>query len=57
MLDLAKLRAAYFEPPPEDPERLPTREELWARAERRAVEGCLLTAAIREPEASANTVP
>ena len=42
MLDLAKLREAYFNPPPEDPERLPTREELWARAERRAVEACLL---------------
>ena len=42
MLDRAKVRAAYFDPPPDDPERVPTREELWARYERRLVEACLL---------------
>lgn len=41
MLDIAKVRRLYFNPPPDDPEREPTREELWARAERRAVEACL----------------
>lgn len=41
MLDLAKVRRLYFNPLPDDPERLPSREELWARAERRAVEACL----------------
>ncbi len=41
MLDLAKVRRLYFNPPPDDPEREPTREELWARAESRAVEACL----------------
>ena len=41
MLDLAKVRHAYFHPPPDDPERALTREELFARYERRRVEGCL----------------
>lgn len=41
MLDLAKVRNAYFDPPPGDPERALTREELYARYERRRVEGCL----------------
>ncbi len=41
MLDLAKVRHAYFNPPPDDPERALTREELHARYERRRVEGCL----------------
>ena len=42
MLDLAKVRHAYFDPPPHDPEHLPTREELYARYERQRVERCLL---------------
>ncbi len=41
MLDLAKVRAFYFDPPPPDPGRRPTREELYAEAERRAVRACL----------------
>jgi len=41
MLDHHALRAAFFNPSPDDPEREPTREELWARAERRAVEACV----------------
>ena len=41
MLDLGKVRHAYFHPPPDDPERVLTREELYARYERRRVEGCL----------------
>ncbi|MCY3745393.1 MAG: hypothetical protein OXH05_04110 [Acidobacteria bacterium] len=41
MLDIAKIRHFYFHPPPDDPERLPSREELYAREERRAVELCL----------------
>ena len=42
MLDLAKVRRAYFDPPADDPGRALTREELYARYERRRVEGCLL---------------
>ena len=42
MLDIAKIRHFYFNPPPDDPERLPSREELYARAELRAVESCIL---------------
>ena len=42
MLDLDKIRHYYFNPPPDDPERVPTREELYASEERRAVERCLL---------------
>ena len=41
MLDLAKVRHAYRHPPPDDPTRVLTREELYARYERRRVEGCL----------------
>ena len=41
MLDLAKVRHAYLHPPPDDPKRVLTREELYARYERRRVEGCL----------------
>ena len=41
MLDHNEIRAAFFNPPADHPEREPTREELWARAERRAVETCL----------------
>lgn len=43
MLDIAKIRDLYFNPPPDDRERLPSREELYAREERRAVERCLLS--------------
>ena len=43
MLDIAKIRELYFNPPADDPERLPSREELYAREERRAVERCLLS--------------
>lgn len=38
MLDIVKIRRFYFHPPSDDPERLPSREELYAREERRAVE-------------------
>lgn len=43
MLDVAKIRHFYFNPPAPDPERIPSREELYARAERRAVEDCILS--------------
>lgn len=43
MLDVAKIRHFYFNPPAADPERLPSPEELYAREERRAVERCLLS--------------
>ena len=42
MLDFDQVRAFYFDPPPADPERTPTREELTARFERDRVEECLL---------------
>ena len=42
MLDFDQVRAFYFDPPPADPERIPTREELTARFERDRVEDCLL---------------
>ena len=41
MLDLAKVRHAYFHPGPDEPERALTREELYARYALRRVEGCL----------------
>ncbi len=41
MLDLAKVRAHYFDPPPPDPERVPTREEIYARYERERFEACV----------------
>ena len=41
MLDLDRVRAAYFNPPPEDPEYQPSREERFAEYERRAVKWCL----------------
>lgn len=44
MLDVAKIRYFYFHPPSDDPEHETTPEELWAAAERQAVEGCLLRA-------------
>ena len=42
MLDLAQVRHAYFHPPPDDPGRPLTREELHARYERQRVERCLM---------------
>ena len=42
MLDFDQVRACYFDPPPYDPERIPSREELTARLERDRVEDCLL---------------
>ncbi len=42
MLDFDQVRAFYFDPPPADPERMPTREELTARYEHDRVEECLL---------------
>lgn len=42
MLDFDQVRAFYFHPPPADPERTPTREELTARYERDRVDDCLL---------------
>lgn len=41
MLDLEEVRQAYYHPPPEDPERIPTREEIYAERERLSVETCL----------------
>ncbi len=43
MLDIAKIRHLYFNPPPAEPGPVPSREELYARAERRAVQSCILT--------------
>lgn len=42
MLDLGLVRALYFDPPPHDPERIPSREELYARYERDRFERCLV---------------
>ena len=42
MVDGAKVREFYFNPPPDDPSRIPGRAELWARYERQRVEDCLL---------------
>ena len=41
MLELARVRAFYFDPPPPDRSRIPTREELYARHERERFENCL----------------
>ncbi len=41
MLDIAKIRHLYFNPPPGGPGPKPTREELYALAERRAVKACI----------------
>jgi len=49
MLELAKVRAFYFDPPPPDRSRIPTREELYARHERERLENCLLRGS--DPEA------
>lgn len=49
MLDLGLVRAFYHEPPPHDPERIPSREELYARYERDRFECCLLRGG--DPEA------
>lgn len=43
MLDIPKVRRLYFNPPRDDPERVPSREELYAREERRQVENCVLS--------------
>ncbi len=43
MLDLAEVRRLYFNPPPDDPDRVPSREELYAQAERRQFDDCLLS--------------
>lgn len=49
MLDLAKVRALYFDLPLHDPERTPSREELYARFERGRFDDCLLRGG--DPEA------
>ena len=49
MLDLDLVRAFYFDPPPHDPERISSREELYARYERERFERCLLRGG--DPEA------
>ncbi len=41
MIDFDLVRAYYFDPPPSDPERVPSDEELIARYERRRVEDCI----------------
>lgn len=41
MLDFAKVRAFYFDPPADDPARIPSREEIYARFERERFEHCL----------------
>lgn len=42
MIDYDLVRAYYFDPPPADPERVPSDEELIARYERRRFENCIL---------------
>ena len=42
MIDFDLVRAYYFDPPPADPERVPSDEELLARYERQRVERCIL---------------
>lgn len=42
MLDFDKVRAFYFDHPSDDPERIPSREEIYARYERERFERCLL---------------
>lgn len=42
MIDYDLVRAYYFDPPPRDPERVPSDEELIARHERRRYEDCIL---------------
>ena len=42
VLNLAQVRHAYFHPPPDDPGRPLTREEVHARYERQRVERCLM---------------
>ena len=51
MLDFDLVRAFYFDPPPRDPERIPSREELTARHERRRFDDCVLRGG--DPEAEA----
>lgn len=42
MINYDLVRAYYFDPPPRDPERVPSDEELVARYERRRYEDCIL---------------
>jgi len=51
MLDFDQVRTFYFDPPPHDPERIPSREELTARYERERFETCVLRGG--DPEAEA----
>ena len=57
MLDLTKVRHAYFHPPPDDLDRVLTREELYARYERRQVEGYLRRGGTRAGKVWVNTAP
>ena len=41
MIDFDLVRAYYFDPPPADPHRVPSDEELIARYERRRYESCI----------------
>ena len=49
MLDFDLVRVFYFDPPPHDSERIPSREELYARYERQRFERCLFRGG--DPEA------
>ncbi len=51
MLDFNQVRAFYFDPPPHDPGRIPSREELTARYERERFDACVLRGG--DPEAEA----
>ena len=51
MLDFNQVRAFYFDPPPHDPGRIPSREELTARHERERFDTCVLRGG--DPEAEA----
>lgn len=42
MIDYDLVRAYYFDPPPRDPARVPSDEELIARYERRRFEDCII---------------
>ena len=50
MLDLKKVRDFYFNPPKNPEKYFPSREEVYALAERRAVEACILTGGDPEKE-------
>ena len=51
MLDFDQVRAFYFDPPPHDPERIPSREELTARYERERFDTCIRRGGDPESEA------